>query len=472
MLNVDALKTFIEAEWANSVMPALKQYIRIPNKSPAFDPDWESHGYMDAAVDGMVAWCKQQEIVGMTLEVKRLPGKTPLIFIEVAGHSADTVLLYGHLDKQPEMVGWEPPFSPWEPVLQEDKLYGRGGADDGYALFASLLSIKALQAQQIKHPRCVLMIEACEESGSYDLPAYMDLLRDRIGQPGLVICLDSGCGNYEQLWSTTSLRGLVSGILSVSLLTEGVHSGSASGIVASSFRVLRTLLSRVEDEKTGDILLPIMKTAIPAERQAQARYAATVLGNSVYDMFPLRPTVQPMSEDLTTLILNRTWRATLSVIGVEGIPDLASAGSVLRPETQLKLSFRLPPNCDAERAAQALKAFLEADPPYGASVSFTPDKASKGWDAPPLAPWLLAATEKASHTYFGRSAVYMGEGGTIPFMGLLGEQYPQAQFLITGVLGPHANAHGPNEFLHLPTAKKLTACIAEVIAQAYDALVV
>lgn len=465
MLNPKQLQKFVDAQWDNSIVPALEKFIRIPNKSPAFDSDWQAHGYMAQAVDLVASWCKAQNVVGMQLEVVQLPGRTPLLFIEVPGQVDQTILLYGHLDKQPEMEGWLPDLDPWKPVIKGDKLYGRGGADDGYAAFASITAIKALQEQNIPHARCVIIIEACEESGSYDLPFYIDALASRIGRPELVICLDSGCGNYEQLWSTTSLRGLAAGVLSIELMTEGVHSGNGSGIVASTFRILRQLLTRVEDENTGRILLESLNTTIPAQRQQQAKLAAQVLGEQVYNEFPLQPNAKPVCDNPTELILNRTWRPTLSVIGVEGIPSLDNAGSVLRPKTAVKLSFRLPPNCDAEKVSADLKHLFESNPPYGAKVQFTPEKASAGWDAPPLSEWLREATDEASLHYFGQSAMYMGEGGTIPFMGMLGKKFPQAQFLISGVLGPKSNAHGPNEFLHIPTGKKLTACVAHVISK-------
>lgn len=465
MVSKNQLLTFIEAEWDAHIIPTLETYVRIPNKSPAFDADWEKHGYMAQAINLITDWCKQQNIADMQLEVMQLPGKTPLIYIEIPGQLDETILLYGHLDKQPEMEGWLEHLGPWQPVIEEDKLYGRGAADDGYAVFASLTAIKALQQQQQQHARCIIIIEACEESGSIDLPHYIELLASRIGNPSLVICLDSGCGNYNQLWSTTSLRGLIAGVLSVELLTEGVHSGNGSGIIASSFRVLRQLLNRIEDTNSGQLLLEEMQVTIPAQRYRQAEAAAAVLGNHVFDVFPLHEGVQPVSKELVELVLNRTWRAMLSVIGVEGIPALDSAGNVLRPKTAIKLSLRLPPTCDATLADQALKASLEHDPPYGAIVTYTSEKSNKGWNAPALAPWLEKATNEASEMYFGKPAMYMGEGGSIPFMGMLGEKYPQAQFLITGVLGPHSNAHGPNEFLHIPTAKKLTACIAYVIAE-------
>jgi acetylornithine deacetylase/succinyl-diaminopimelate desuccinylase-like protein len=453
-----------EAIWDREIVPALFDYIRIPNRSPAFDPEWHTAGHMDRAVALIESWCRRQPIPGLTVEVVRLPGRTPLIYMEIPGQGDDTVLLYGHLDKQPEMVGWRAGLSPWEPVLEGDRLYGRGGADDGYSSFASLAALRLLGEQKLPHARCVVVIEACEESGSNDLPAYIEALAPRIGRPSLVVCLDSGCANYEQLWATTSLRGIIAGNLKVEVLTEGVHSGDASGVVPSSFRILRQLLSRLEDERSGHVIVDALHVPIPDGRLAQARAAAAALGDQVYSKFPWIAGERPVSSDVVELVLNRTWRPMVAVTGVDGIPPLASAGNVLRPQTTVKLSVRIPPSLDPERATETIRRTLTADPPYGARVTFDADKASTGWDAPALAPWLEAAVERASSSYFGRPAMYMGEGGSIPFMGMLGARYPEAQFLITGVLGPHSNAHGPNEFLHLPTGKRLTAAVANVIA--------
>ncbi|HMJ55527.1 MAG TPA: M20 family metallopeptidase [Polyangiaceae bacterium] len=458
---------FISTIWDEQIVPRLVEYIQIPNKSPMFDAKWAEHGYMDQAVLLMETWARAQPIRGMKLEVVRLPGRTPLIFIDIPGQGDDCVLLYGHLDKQPEMTGWSPHLGPWKPVIEGDRLYGRGAADDGYAIFGSLSAIAALQAEGTPHARCVVMIEACEESGSYDLPYYVDHLAARIGQPSLVVCLDSGCGNYDQLWLTTSLRGMTGGNLTVKVLEEGVHSGDASGIVASSFRILRQVISRLEDEATGAIKPRELYVEIPAQRAEQAKITAQVLGDAIYSKFPLVPGMRPVASDVTELVLNRTWRPSLSVTGAAGLPALDSAGNVLRPSTSVKLSIRVPPTLDAARAGALVKLLLEKDPPYGAKVQFDLEKGASGWNAPALSPWLERSVDGASRTYFGAPPAYNGEGGSIPFMGMLGEKFPRAQFLITGVLGPHSNAHGPNEFLHIPTGKRLTMCVAKVVADHY-----
>jgi acetylornithine deacetylase/succinyl-diaminopimelate desuccinylase-like protein len=463
------LQSHVHQNWGDAIVPSLVDYIRIPNKSPAYDADWAKHGYMSDAVRLMETWARERlaALPGATLEVVQLEGRTPVILIEVPGSNDDTILLYGHLDKQPEMSGWWEGFGPWTPVLKDGKLYGRGGADDGYAMYGSLAALLALKDQNVPHARCVILIEACEESGSYDLPFYIDHLSARIGKPSLVICLDSGCGNYDQLWLTTSLRGNGVGTLTVRVLTEGVHSGDASGIVPSSFRIARRLLSRIEDEATGRILPDELYVQVPPQRIEQARAAAAVLGPEVYSKLPFAGGTLPMGDDLAELVLNRTWRPQLAIIGADGLTPSANAGNVLLPYTTLKLSFRWPPTLSANQAIETVERLLLADPPYGAEVAVSFDRGGTGWNAPPLAPWLEASVARASQMAFGKPVVYMGEGGTIPFMGMLGAKFPETQFVITGVLGPHSNAHGPNEFLHIKTGERVTTSIAQIIADHY-----
>ncbi len=474
-MDIKQASEFISRLWDGEVVPTLESYIRIPNKSPAFDPKWQEHGHMDRAVEMFAAWAREklQAFEKATLEVARLPGRTPLIFIEIpgspgengrvrAGKDNPTVLMYGHLDKQPEMKGWT--TGPWEPVIRDGRLYGRGGADDGYALFAALSALLALKEQGIAHARTVIIIEASEESGSPDLPAYIEHYSCRIGTPDLVVCLDSGCGNYEQLWLTTSLRGMVIGALTVRVLTEGVHSGAASGIVPSSFRIARQLLSRIENGETGEITVPELKVAIPEDRATQAKAAAQILGDTVITELPFAGGTKAMAATNTDAILQKTWAAQLAVTAIDGYPTPENGGNVLLPCTTLKLSIRVPPTGDAEAARQAVRKILETDPPYGAEVTFEAPRGENGWNAPSLAPWLAAALDRASNAAFGKPVAFQGEGGSIPFMGMLGRKFPQTQFVITGVLGPHSNAHGPNEFLDISYAKKLSAAVASILA--------
>jgi acetylornithine deacetylase/succinyl-diaminopimelate desuccinylase-like protein len=463
-MDLARLRRFVESAWQDSIVEQLQAYIRIPNKSPSFDPDWERHGYMDQAIELMAEWCRAQPVPGMRVEVRRLPGVTPLLLVDVAGELPGCVLLYGHLDKQPEFTGWLPGLGPWEPVLRDGKLFGRGGADDGYAVFSSLTAIAALKAQAIPLARCVLMIEASEESGSTHLQAHLDALGTSIGEPSLVVCLDAECGNYDQLWSTTSLRGNLEGQLTVRVLTEGAHSGLASGIAPAPFRIVQLLLERIEDRLTGALRLKELQADIPQDRRAQITVAAGALGPQILDKIPFVAGAQPLSTDPEELLINNTWRATLSVTGADGLPPIRTAGNVLLPEIRLKISLRLPPTVDPAGASQAVRTALEHEPPYGAQVSFEPDSSTGGWNAPAFAPWIERSMQRASRHVFGREPVYFGGGGSIPFLRMLGERFAETQFLVTGVLGPHSNAHGPNEFLHIAYATRLTECVSLVLA--------
>jgi acetylornithine deacetylase/succinyl-diaminopimelate desuccinylase-like protein len=471
-----ALAAHADEAWDQRIVPALTEYIGVPAKSPMFDADWAAHGLLERVVTDAARWVESRKVAGLKLEVVRLPGRTPLIFFDIPATrpAGDTVLLYGHLDKQPEFNGWRHDLGPWTPKYENGLLYGRGGADDGYAVYAAISAIEALDRQGIGRPRCVGLIETSEESGSPDLPGYIEVLKPRLGNIALVVCLDSGAGNYDQLWLTTSLRGMVSGVLKVEILTEGVHSGDSSGLVPSSFRILRHLLDRLEDSRTGRLLPESFHCEIPGARVEQARATAAVLGDLVWKRFPWacgadgNPAL-PTTTDPVQALLNRTWRPTLSVTGAEGFPELASAGNVLRPYTAFKLSLRLPPLVDGHQASLALKRLLEDNAPYNAKVTFHPDGragalGATGWNAPDLASWLEQALNAASTAQFGAPVGYIGQGGTIPLMSMLAAGFPKAQMMVCGVLGPKSNAHGPNEFLHVPYGKRLTAAVSQVIA--------
>lgn len=460
--------------WDSDILRQLTEYIAIPAKSPMFAPEWAQQGFIDTVVHNAATWVEAQKVAGLRLEIVRLPGRTPVLFFEIEATEAaasQTVLMYGHLDKQPEFSGWRSDLGPWTPKYEDGKLYGRGGADDGYAVYASIAAVQELKRQNMSHPRIVGLIETCEESGSRDLLPYIDALRPRLGDVGLVICLDSGAGNYDQLWLTTSLRGMASGTLRVEVLTEGIHSGDASGLVPSSFRIMRQVLDRLEDSATGRLLPASFHCQVPADRLAQAQATAAILGEEVYKRFPWAhydcggstQFVLPTTTDPLQALLNRTWTPTLSVTGAEGFPALQDAGNVLRPCTAFKLSLRLPPLVDAAQAVQELKTLLEDNAPYQARVTFESGGSATGWNAPAITPWFENALNAASQAHFGAPCGYIGQGGTIPLMNMLSEGFPKAQMMVCGVLGPKSNAHGPNEFLHVPYAKRLTASVAHVI---------
>ena len=464
MMNHKLLFNTVNTFWDEKIIPVLTEYIKIPNKSPSFDPEWEKHGHMDRVLNLAVDWANENKPDGSTVTIERTPERTPIIMIDVPGTKDGNILMYGHLDKQPEMDGWADGLGPWTPVIKIDKLYGRGGADDGYALFASISSIRALKDQGLDHPRILVLIEFSEESGSPDLPHYMDLCSDKIGTPDLVVCLDSGAGDYNRFWTTTSLRGLIGLSMKVEVLSEGVHSGGASGHVPSSFRIARQLLSKLEDETTGEILLDRLHTEIPEHRIKETQTLVSILGDEVVKEFPWKDKMRPSTDDKIEGVLRRTWKPALSIVGSDGLPPTANAGNVLRPYTTLQLSMRIPPMVDAQEAKSAIENALNENIPYGATVKLDFEEAAERWNAPETSPWLLDAIEKASKQYFRQPPCSISEGGTIPFMAMLGEQFPRAQFVITGVLGPKSNAHGPNEFLHIPFAKKLTCCISSILS--------
>ncbi len=476
ILNAAKALSQVSAQWDDDIVKQISEYITIPAKSPGFDADWKAHGYIDTVMRNAASWVEAQKVEGLKLEVIRLDGRTPVLFFEIPATRAEstaTVLMYGHLDKQPEFTGWRSDLGPWTPKYQDGKLYGRGGADDGYAVYASIAAVQALKAQGVEHPRIVGLIETCEESGSYDLLPYVGALKKRLGDVALVVCLDSGAGNYDQLWLTTSLRGMGGGVLKVEVLDEGVHSGDASGVVPSSFRIMRHVLDRLEDSATGRLLPQSFHCSIPADRLAQAEATAATLGDELYKRFPWAhydcegssAFTLPMTTDPLQALLNRTWRPTLSVTGAEGFPALKDAGNVLRPYTAFKLSMRFPPLVDAAAAVQELKKLLEDNAPYNAKVTFEGGGGATGWNAPASTDWFDSALNEASQNFFGAPCGTIGQGGTIPLMNMLAKGFPTAQMMVCGVLGPKSNAHGPNEFLHVPYAKKLTAAVAQVMAR-------
>jgi acetylornithine deacetylase/succinyl-diaminopimelate desuccinylase-like protein len=465
----DVLAELTRQTFERDALPSLSDYITIPALSPMFDPDWAANGHLSDAVEHIRAWCAARPIEGLTVEVHHLAGRTPVVVVEVApfgepGPDDDAVLLYGHLDKQPPMDGWLEGLGPFTPVRRGDRLYGRGAGDDGYAAYAALTAIEAVQRSGGRHARCLLLVEASEESGSPDLPDHIDALAGRIGSPSLVIALDSGAGDYDQLWATTSLRGLVGMVLHVGVLGDGVHSGSAGGVVPSSFRLLRHLLDRVEDAATGALLVPELHAAIPPDRAAELAATAAELGDAVVAGFPALPGLEwQAGTDPEALLRARTWEPAMAVVGAEGLPPVVTAGNVLRAGTTVKLSFRLPPTVDPATAAHAVRTRLDHDPPSGATVTVDVTDMGAGWNAPPFAPWLREAMDAGSRAAFGQPARTIGEGGSIPFIAMLGERFPDAQFLITGVLGPGNGAHGPNEFIHVPFTMGVTGAVAHVL---------
>ena len=466
MVNEQQVRETVVSGWADRVLPSLSGLVEIPALSPAFDASWAANGQLQAAVDHVRDWIDARGLPGAKSEIVQLEGRSPLLLVDVPATAGagdrGTVLLYGHLDKQPPVGGWSEGLGPWTPVLRQGRLYGRGAVDDGYSGYAAVTALEAARAAGGGHARAILLLETGEESGSPDLPAYMEHLAGRLGDVTFVVCLDGGGANYERLWLTTSLRGIVQATVTVRVLDAPQHSGLASGIVPSSFRILRQLLDRLEDSATGQVKLGAMSVVIPAEREAAARQAAAADPGAVQRLYPLVEGLKLAGDD-AELILNNTWRPTLSVIGAAGLPEPADAGNVLRAWTTLTLSFRIPPLVDAAAALAELEQALTTDVPLGAQVELTSTAAENGWNAPPLAPWLAAVLDEACAQVFGKPHAEIGIGGSIPFMELLGRLYPEAQFVVTGALGTDSNMHVPDEWLNIGFAAQVTEAVAHLL---------
>ncbi len=464
----DAVRESVDRSFAHDGLALLERYVTIPALSPAFDPAWASSGAIVEAAELFAAYAVSRPISGISARVVSIPGRTPALVVTIppspGAEGAPSTLCYGHLDKQPPLGAWRHGLGPFTPVLEGDRLYGRGAADDGYALLTALAGVEALEATGGVHGGVTVLVEASEESGSPDLDAHLDALSGSMPPPDLVLCLDAVCPTYDRMWLTTSLRGVITGVLRVGVGTAATHSGSAGGVVPSPVRIARALLGRVEDAQTGDVTAPALSGEISARVLEEVAAAAAELGEAAVGTFDLLPGVGFEGVDPTDRLLRATRRPALAVIGQEGLPDAADAGNVILPEFALTLSVRIPPDLDADVAAAALRALLEHDPPSSARVTFAVAQAASGWDGAELDPDLSGRLDAASVRRFGRPTGRIGSGATIPFLGMLGRRYPRAQIVATGVLGPESNAHGPNEFLHLPTARALAGVVADLLA--------
>ena len=446
---------FVDESWERRALPALCEYTRIECLSPAFDPHWAEQGAIDEAAVLLRDWIRDQD-PALAVEIVELPGRTPILLVDNGG-SGDPVIVYGHLDKQPPLGTWRRGLGPYEPVRDGDLLFGRGTADDGYATFAAVIALLAAGGGR---GRVLVLIEASEESGSPDLLAHVEHLKERIGTPRLVICLDSGGLSYDRLWLTSSLRGNLVATVRVDVLTEGIHSGQGGGVVPSSFRIARRILSRIEDEDSGRILLPELRGAgIPEAHRANLEVLAAEFPDSAA---PVVDGLHLLAADPVERLAARTWGAALEVTGADGLPAPRDGGNVLRPYTTLKFSLRLPPDVDAQVATDALVSALRTD--EGARVTIDLEAAAQGWIAPTLEPEVADVLSAVSKERFGRAPGFVGEGGSIPFLAELQRGFPGTQFVATGVLGPHSNAHGPNECLHIPMAKAVTHAVAALLA--------
>jgi len=460
------IETWIKEQIDKTLIPTLQDYVRIPNQSRAFDPDWQTDGMNLKVCEFAKKFAEAQQLENFTVEIIQEEGRTPCV-LAILNDSSDSsnILMYGHLDKQPPLTDqWSPGLHPYDPVIKEDKLYGRGAADDGYAFFSSVLLLKGLQTFKATLGRVVLFFETDEESGSKDLVYFLEKSEQKVKTPDLVICLDSGCCDYDHWCLTTTLRGVMNFNMKVEVTKEGVHSGMASGIIPDSFRIGRKLLEQFESSENGQVFIQDLYVNIPDDKYKQAFDLIQEMGGKIDWKFPFLPGVKPTVEDGFKQYMNRIWMPQMTLIGMEGVPNVSNAGNVLRPYTTFGISVRLPPTLDKEKAKEAVTAFFnKVAKPYNAVVTIDFKGVGQGFNSPTFDPALKQVIDTAGEKAFGKPVLCYGEGGSIPFINELNSKYPKSQFIVTGVLGPESNAHGPDEFLHIPYLKKLACTLAGVI---------
>lgn len=459
----------IESSWKSVTQQPIEEFVRIPALSIDFDKQWDKNGHLLDAVLHAKRWADSLGLEGISMEAIQEEGAPPCLFADIPGTGAKkdgkTVFLYGHLDKQPENTGWDENKSAWKPVVENGRLYGRGAADDGYSWFCTLSALRALDKLGIDRPHCVALFETAEESSSFHYEKYLERMKSHLGDVGLVVILDSTALDYKRLWITQSLRGTVNCMLKVQVLEHDMHSGEAGGIVPSSFMIVRSLLDRMEDANTGKIRLDALHCDIPKEVIKQTKALAKVCGKQVFEAFPWEGATKPEKRNPWKAILSRNWEPALAVVGAGGIPSIAEAGAILRAQTTLKLCMRIPPLVDPEKAAKAMKQCLTEKPPFKATVSMEGLVTGPGWYASGTPQWLKKALNQSSKAFWGEEAGYLGIGASIPLVAHFSKVWPETAFMVAGVLGPNSNAHGPNEFLDLEYAKRLTASVAKVISE-------
>lgn len=457
------MKEWIDRYWEEEALPALMEFGRIPNVSPAFAPTWSEDGHMDRAAAFLKSWAESRPIAGITVELLRSDMRTPLIFIEIPGDTDETVLIYGHLDKQPPMLPWREGLDPWEPVREGDLVYARGLADDGYSIFAALGAVEAAKRSGKKLPRVCVLIEACEESGSPDLRHYVSLLKERIGSPTVVITLDSEDRDGDRLWLTQSLRGLVNGFLTVETMPGTMHSGLATGVVPSAQRILRMLLARIENPDTGHVLNEVVSPPLTDEFRDYADTVARDVSGYL-DSYELPYGLQAAADTLPELVANNLVRAGLEVTGLSGLPDAERSGNVMVGKLVARLSMRIPPGVDPETVATELKRVLETDPPYGAKVTYEPKDRDWGYMAKPYSTRMRERVHAATKECFGTEPGLLGVGASIPFVQVMVNEFPNAEHILTGILSQSSHAHGPNENMSVRKVKRLTHFVATFLA--------
>jgi acetylornithine deacetylase/succinyl-diaminopimelate desuccinylase-like protein len=457
----------IDRRFRSRGIELLESFVSIRSLSPAFDPLWREHGEISRALDLFGTWASTLEIPGLRWRRSDISGRTPALVVEIPPssqrESSGGVLIYGHLDKQPASAPWHEDTDPFVATRSGDLLYGRGVVDDGYSLPCALLALESLAQAGLEYPRTTVIIEASEESGSPDLDAHIDALMSLLGDVELVICLDSGGLDDRRLWVTTSLRGNLVLTVDVEVLQHGVHSGSAGGVVPSSFRIMRQILDRLEDSTTGEVIPDFLRPSIPSSVLEHALELANDLDDPLARAFPIVDGLVLDGSSGEERIVRQTWGPSVAYTGVDGMPPLKDGGNVLRPHTTVKISLRLPPTIEAASAQESLVDLLSSDPPSGSRVTVRAETPANGWVAPPFSRLVAGALEEGSRAGFHELPGFCGEGGSIPFLSTLVDRFPHAQVVATGALIPGSNAHGPDESLQISTAVGVCTAVAHLL---------
>ena len=467
-VNKEKTNENIDAKWDDWYVKGLSDFIRVPNLSPNYDEEFLTNGRIEQAAECVDGYINQLQIEGITKHYFQPDGMSPMVVytVEPTQGCTKNIMIYGHLDKQPWMEGWDEGLGPCEPVIRGEYLYGRGGADDGYAPFSAMLAVKNLQQQGVMLPRIALVLETEEESGSENLLDLLEAAKEVIGTPDYCFCMDSGAFDYNQLWLTSSLRGVCIVSLEVEFAKGGYHSGEVGGIIPETFRVARALLNRVDNAETG-MVCDDLQVEIPQWARDEAVVMAGHSGAEMHTKYNYHEGCVPMNADnLAEMYLNNTWRPNLSITGASGLPDVAIAGNVVRASTKLKLSMRLPPSAKPDEAEAKLTEILTTNVPHNAKVTVKGGHAGQGWCMKAMDPWLNAVVKKSGSDFFdGKDTGTYGMGGSIPFLAELGNMYPSTNIMALGLIGPKANAHAPNECINLTYAKKLTKALSHLIAE-------
>lgn len=496
-IDINDLLTTIDKFWKSSIKSDFEQFVRIESITPQYvmGSTAEKLKGICEALNLAMDWVNKQSDLNATLTAGIPQGSpcaanqahetvetdaahlTPILLIQIPGTAPEgsgSVLMYGHWDKQAiaDVKAWNEPkgsmkTGPFQPNIANGRLYGRGTADDGYALFFSIAAIQALRANGIPYPTVNFILDFDEEGGSVNLERYLEKFSFKIGTPDLCITLDSGAGDYNRIWNTTTERGIVTGTLTVKVLTDSVHSGDGSGIIPNPQRIMRHLLSRLEDPVTGKILPSEFQVEVPATYLADVFSQATNIVPSTIKGFPWFGYATTAASNPVELILNRIWRAGLAVTGVDGLPSTAAANNVVVGSVSYQLSLRLPPPLRIDEVQRQLKDLFEKDPPYGATVTYDYEgaPAANGWMSPPQPRWLSEAIDQASQVLFQQPSAPLGDGGTQPVLAILKEKFKETLFFASGVAGPGNNEHAANENLNIKYAEQLSACEAYVLSQ-------